>query len=336
MRSLIDKPRMMRSKANKNAKGLLTILIGDGRPLIAVTGLALVFSGVFALFLGLTHQLLPHDVAFLEMTAADLHGIADGRVVHFMMHDRVAFGGALIAIGTLYLWLAAVPLAYGERWSWWTLLASGALGFGSFLLYLGYGYLDTWHGVATLVLAPLYITGITRTFRRAHATEDVAARMSQWPRSRRNVVGRVVLLLTASCIALGGAVICAVGVTSVFVPQDLTYMRLTAADLSGIDARLIPLIAHDRAGFGGGVATTGVTMFLCVWFGEFSRSLWETLLVVCLAGFGTAIGVHPYIGYNDFIHLAPAYLGITMFLIGLAITYGGWANDDPRSGNAEH
>ncbi len=69
-----------------------------------------------------------------------------------MFHDRVAFGGVLLAIGALYCWITAFLLRDGEGWSWWALLLSGAVGFASFLAYLGYGYLDTWHGAATLLL----------------------------------------------------------------------------------------------------------------------------------------------------------------------------------------
>ena len=35
-------------------------------------------------------------------------------------------------------------------------------GFVSFLAYLGYGYLDTWHGLATLVLLPCFVLGLVR------------------------------------------------------------------------------------------------------------------------------------------------------------------------------
>src|SRR6266700_3910594 len=73
--------------------------------------------------------------------------------------------GAMIAIGSLYLWMAEFPLRNGEAWAWWLFVLSGLAGFGSFLAYLGYGYLDTWHGVATLFLLPCYATGLYRSFR---------------------------------------------------------------------------------------------------------------------------------------------------------------------------
>jgi hypothetical protein len=62
-----------------DAAGLLPELIGDGRPLLALVALGLIL---------------------------DLHQCG---VVHLIFHDRVSFGGTLLAIGTLYLWLIAFP-----------------------------------------------------------------------------------------------------------------------------------------------------------------------------------------------------------------------------------
>src|SRR5262245_59545039 len=123
--------------------------------LLLFTGLCLALFGGFAFFLASTGHFLPHDIQFLGMTSDELCRINQCRIVHFMIHDRVAFGGALIAIGAVYMWLAEFPLRRGEAWAWWTLLASGACGFSSFLAYLGYGYLDSWHGAGTLFLLPL-------------------------------------------------------------------------------------------------------------------------------------------------------------------------------------
>jgi hypothetical protein len=81
--------------------GLLRELIGDGRPLLTLTAVMLFLSGAFAIFLSIRREFLPHDVAFLGMPAEALCAIADCRVVRFMFHDRVAFGGTLIAIATL-------------------------------------------------------------------------------------------------------------------------------------------------------------------------------------------------------------------------------------------
>jgi hypothetical protein len=111
-----------------------------------------------------------------------------------------------------------------------------------------------------------------------------------------------------------------IGMTSVFVPEDLRFMGLRVADLHAINPRLVPLIAHDRAGFGGGIATTGLTVWLSVWCARPSRSLWQVLFLSGTAGFGAAIGVHFWIGYTDVVHLLPAFAGALLFLVGLMLS----------------
>src|SRR5262249_7801381 len=148
----------------RDDRSFLGALIGDGRPLLLFTGLCLVLSGAFALFLSITGHFLPHDVQFLGMAAEELCAINECRIVHFMLHDRVSFGGAIFAVGVLYLWLAEFPLKHREAWAWWVFALSGLLGFGSFLAYLGYGYLDAWHGVATLALLPCFLLGLARAY----------------------------------------------------------------------------------------------------------------------------------------------------------------------------
>src|SRR3954469_12433383 len=104
--------------------GFLSLLVGDGRPPLALVAVGLIVAGTFAFFLSATGQLLPHDIAYLGMSVAEMRRFDDGRVLDFMFHDRVAFGGTLVAVGTLYLWLIAVPLAGGERWAWRLLAAT--------------------------------------------------------------------------------------------------------------------------------------------------------------------------------------------------------------------
>jgi hypothetical protein len=303
---------------------LLTSLIGDGRPLLALVAVSLMFSGGFALFLSATGHFLPHDVRFLGMDKEQLCRINQCRIVHFMFHDRVSFGGALIAIGWLYLWLVQFPLRQGEPWAWWVFVLSGITGFGSFLAYLSYGYLDSWHGVATLFLLPTQLLGLIVSWRHLKVRNGVrsllkpGAPFAPWS---SNSWGRALLLGTGVGLVLGGSTICVVGMTNVFVPQDLRYIGLTAGDFNAINPRLVPLIAHDRAGFGGGIATCGLILCLCTWHGRPSRSLWQALALAGGTGFITAIGVHPLIGYTDFSHLLPAYVGAAMFLAGIALSY---------------
>jgi hypothetical protein len=106
--------------------------------------------------------------------------------------------------------------------------------------------------------------------------------------------------------------------TVVFVPQDLKFMGLDRDALREISPRLIPLIAHDRAGFGGGLVATGILLAFCVWYASPSRAYRQATFAAGLAGFGCAIGVHYIEGYTDVTHLAPAILGAFIFLSGTA------------------
>jgi hypothetical protein len=324
------------------SRGFLEAMVDDGRPLVSLTGVCLALSGGFALFQSATGHFLPHDTEFLQMAPQALCSINACRIVHFMFHDRVSFGGSLIAIAVLYLWLAAFPLKAGDAWAWWALSLSVVVGFGSFLSYLGYGYLDTWHGAATLALLPCFIAGLWLSrqlvLNNAACSDGDASWRSllrastetNW-RSRAGA-GRACLLMAAIGLIGAGLTIQTVGMTSVFVPTDLTFMGLDRGQLESINPRLIPLIAHDRAGFGGGVATAGLLVLASVWCGAPCRSLWQALLIAGIAGWSTAIGVHPVIGYTDPGHLAPAVTGALLFFIGLALTRSSMCGE-AHSGN---
>jgi hypothetical protein len=304
-------------------RSLADALIRDGRPLIVLTALALLFSGGFALFLSVVQQFLPHDLDYLGMTARELCALGNCRVVAFMVHDRATFGGVLAAIGTLYLWLAEFPLRRGERWAWWALVLSGTTGFASFLGYLGYGYLDTWHGAATLLLLPVFTAGLVLTFRRLRRGGGLRGTFApSWSPvwASRSGAGRALLLLTAVGMVAAGLTIQLIGVTHVFVPQDLAFMQVTAEHLRSLNPHLVPLIAHDRSGFGGGLISCGIAFGLAVWCGRPSRALWQALAIAGTTGFACAIGVHFAIGYTDFTHIAPAVAGSLQFLVGLVLS----------------
>ena len=312
--------------------GLLDAFVGDGRPLLSLTGLCLIFSGAFAIFQSITGHFLPHDVEFLGMTADELCALKGCRIVHFMFHDRVAFGGAIFAVGVFYLWLAEFPLRAGEAWSWWLFVVTGLTGFGSFLAYLGYGYLDSWHGAATIFLLPVYVWGLLRTRRLLAGPAPFRALFHpsaplDW--KSRAGLGRICLLATGVGMFLAGLTILTVGTSLVFVPQDLEFMDATRAELDAINPRLIPLIAHDRAGFGGGIFTCGILVFFSAWCARPSRSLRQVMAIAGVAGFACALGVHFVVGYNDFIHLLPAYAGAGLFLAGVVLS-GAFFTSDRR------
>jgi len=299
-------------------RGLFSELIGDGRPALSLMAMALLMSGLFAIFLSFRREFLPHDVGYLGMTAGELCQVADCRVVRFMFHDRVSFGGTLVAVATLYLWLAAFPLRDRESWAWWTFAGTGAVGFASFLAYLGYGYLDVWHGTATAALLPTFLIGLLISRRLA------TVRTAPWIWSGAMAAaapalrfGRWGLMATGAGILLAGVVILYLGSTDVFVAEDLAFMGIDREALEQVNPRLIPLIAHDRAGFGGGLATMGALLMMCSAYAPPSRSFHEAVCVAGIAGFSAAIGTHFVEGYVNPVHLAPALAGAALFAVSI-------------------
>ena len=298
----------MTPKPLPDDRGIFEALLADGPFLLKLTGFVLALSGGFAIFQSITGYFLPHDVYALGFDARQLASAASPRVVNFMFHDRVAFGGTLLAIGSAYCYLAEFPLQAGEVWAWWTFCISGICGFASFLCYLGFGYLDDWHGVATLFLLPVFLAGLWRARPGRIGLRDI------WFPGQRFTASRASLAFLAAGILAAGITIMIVGMTGVFVPQDLTYMHMTRAQLEGISPRLVPVIAHDRAGFGGGLFSTGIILLFIARHAPLRKSLVQIVAVMGIAGFGAALGVHPAIGYTDNFHLAPAYLGCLLFV----------------------
>jgi hypothetical protein len=303
-------------------RSLFGAFIGDGRPLLALTGAALFASGGFAIFQSLTGHLLPHDSHALGMDAEALTRAANAHLTMFMFHDRVAFGGTLLAIGSAYWWLSEFPLKQRQSWAWWAFAISGLTGFASFLAYLGYGYLDTWHAVATIVLLPIFLGGLWQSAKLIPNRLQIeqAWRTDLPAQSGTERYGRYILQSCALGLVLAGATIVVVGMTTVFVPQDLAFMALTRDQIGAITPMLIPVIAHDRAGFGGGLLSCGLLILIMTRHAPLTRSFLEVTTLMGLFGFGAALGVHVAIGYLDFVHLAPAYAGVSLFLAGIALS----------------
>ena len=293
-------------------RGIFEAALGDGRFLLSLTGVILVLSGWFAIFQAVSGHFLPHDVHVLGYDASDLAHAANAKLVHFMFHDRVAFGGTLVAIGLAYWWLAEFPLRERAPWAWWAFVVSGVAGFASFLTYLGYGYLDTWHGVATLFLLPVFLAGVWR------ARPSVVAARDVWRSAEPVTTGRVLLGLAALGLIGAGLVIMLVGMTRVFVPQDLAFMQLTREQIHALSPHLVPVIAHDRAGFGGGLFSMGLVVAIMARHAPLTRSFVQVVALMGAVGFGATLGVHFAIGYTDTVHLAPAYAGAMLFVTAVA------------------
>ena len=307
----------------RNDPSLLDVALGDGRFLIALTGIALVLSGGFAILQSVSGQLLPQDSHAIGMDSAALMRAANPRLLGFMFHDRVAYGGTLVSIGTGYLWLAAFSMQGRAAWAWWALVFSGGVGFLAFLTYLGQGYLDSWHGVATLFLLPVFLLGLWR------ARPDRLSLGAAWMEGRQSDGqcgrwGRMLLSTCAVGLVLAGGTIAIFGMTTVFVPSDLRFIGLDVGALSHISHSLIPVISHDRAGFGGGLCSIGCLLLFMARCAPLTRSFVEVVAVMGMAGFGAAIGVHFAVGYLDFLHLLPAFLGLLLFLLANGLLWAGW------------
>jgi hypothetical protein len=307
----------------RDERGLLQVLLGDGRFLIALTGISLVLSGGFAVLQSVSGQLLPQDSHAIGMDSFALMHAANRHLLSFMFHDRVAYGGCLLAIGAGYLWLAAFPMQCKETWAWWALFFSGTIGFLAFLTYLGQGYLDTWHGVATLFLLPVFLTGLWRSRPRNFSLRSI------WrsPAENSNTVAKWGRILSGTCavgVILAGLTIAVFGMTTVFVPSDLRFIGLDVYRIARVSPALIPLISHDRAGFGGGLCSIGCLLLFMARCAELNRNLPEIVAVMGCAGFGGAIGVHFAVGYLDFLHLLPAFMGFLLFILADALLWAGW------------
>ena len=314
---------MIRGGVDGDEASLVRLVSGDGRPLLGLFAVGLGLAGVFAWFLSAIGEALPHELRFLGLTLDQLRGLAGGRVMDFMTHDRVAFGGTLLAMSVLYLWLVAGPLGAGERWAWWLVAITGAFGFASFAAYVGSGYIDTWHLAASTALLAVFVPGLVLT-RRALRPGWGVARAFDWPSWRTTAgLGRRLIALTGIGMLVAGGTILVLGSVVVFVPQDIIYIGFDRAALDAMNLHLVPLIAHDRTGFGGGVATMGLLVVGSVALARWTRALWQALALAGLLGFGTAIGVHGLVGYLDASHVGPAVAGALIFLLGMLLSRPG-------------
>jgi hypothetical protein len=99
------------------------------------------------------------------------------------------------------------------------------------------------------------------------------------------------MIITDLGVFAGGAVVSVVGLTTVFVPTDLTFLGTDTDYLHAVNPRLVPFIAHDRAGFGGALmaAALAVTL-LSAWGWRRGESwVWWSLALAAAAGFGPAV-----------------------------------------------
>jgi hypothetical protein len=286
----------------------------------ALMGAGMLFGSLLALAIAMTRVVLPYDEAFVGLYVHDLAAI-NPRLLAFMSHDRVSLAGTMIAIGAMYLGLSLQGVRRGLHWARQSIFISAFTGFASFFLFLGFGYLDAFHAFVTAVMLQFLLLALHS--RLGTHMPDVAPLLRGDKAWRRGLWGQLLLVIHGFGLLGAGATISVVGVTSVFVPQDLEFMHTTAAALSSAHARLVPLVAHDRATLGGMLLASGWVFLLpALWgFRNGSAWLWWTLLVAGCSAYAAALGIHFGVGYMSLVHLLPAFGGLALFLGGLGLSY---------------
>jgi dihydroorotate dehydrogenase len=282
-------------------------------------GIGMIVGGIIAWIIAATSVVLPYDLNFLGLDRASIDRLND-RLLPFMSHDRITLAGTMISIGVMYAQLAKHGLRKGLHWARTALMASCIVGFSSFFLYLGYGYLDPLHALAAAILLPMFLLSTRHhadrpSLEKPNLVNDQTWRLAQW--------GQLMFVVLGVSLAVGGLVIAYIGINQVFVPTDLLYLCTSSEMLNQLNERLIPIIAHDRAGFGGALFSNALAILTtALWgIGQGQRWLWWTLLVGGMPGFIAGFSVHAAIGYTDFIHLSPAYFAFLIYVIGLILLY---------------
>ena len=283
-------------------------------------GVSMFAGGILALVIAATRVVLPYDEAFVNLSRTELAAV-NPRLLAFLTHDRVSLAGTMIAVGVLYLQLSLNAIRYGLHWARLTILCSSFAGFASFFLFLGFGYLEPFHTFVTVVLFQFLLFALYSNLgepvilKPPNLREDWRWRANQW--------GQFLFVLHGVILLVAGLTISYVGITQVFVHEDLEFMHTTAAELGKASPRLLPLIAHDRATFGGMLIATGITVLLpALWgFRQGDAWLWWGLLGGGGAAYTAAIGVHLVVGYTNWLHLLPAFGGAALLAVGLMLSY---------------
>ena len=283
-------------------------------------GLSIFIGGILALFFALNTVILKYDENFIGLTRDQLN-VVNPNILAFMAHDRMSLAGTMISASLLYMALAYFGVRRGLHWAKIAFHSAAISGFLGILLFIGYGYFDWLHGLFWLLLAPVYWL----SWREGKALK--ASPMS-WHKMNdhtwmRALYGQLLFVILGFSLVIGGVVISIIGITKVFVTTDISFLCMDRAMLQSISDQLIPVIAHDRAGFGSALISTGILVLcLSLWgFRAGERWLWYTLLFGALPAFVAGIGTHFAIGYTSFIHLMPLYFLCVIYLLGLALSY---------------
>ncbi|TMR99893.1 hypothetical protein [Nonomuraea basaltis] len=283
-----------------------------------VTGAVIAVAGLVAAAVALGPVLLWYDRAFLGMDRDALHAV-NHHLVHFLRHDRITLAGTMVAVGVLYAGLAAGGMRRGWPWAREAYLVSGCIGFAAVFYLFAHGYVEPLHSTLAAALFPMFLAATRRRPDRPRWT----SRPEGPERERhRALTGQLLMVIIGTGLFAGGVAVSAVGLTGIFVPSDLEFLGTGPDVLQAANTRLLPFIAHDRAGFGGALmAAAAAITLLSAWGWRRGESwVWWTLALAAVAGFVPAVVAHLAIGYVDLWHLAPVLAGMALTATALTLS----------------
>jgi dihydroorotate dehydrogenase len=291
-------------------------------------GLGMLVGSALDLAIAATRIVLTYDETFVGLNRDELEAL-NPRLLPFMAHDRASLAGTMMTIGILYTGLAVNGLRRGQHWAQIAVQLSACAGFGTFFLFLGFGYFDPFHAFVTVVLFQFLL--LMFHSRLAEPAPIPPPNLHDYRRWRLGLWGQLLHVAQALAFLAAGTTIALIGVTQVFVPEDLEFMQTTAETLRSVSPRLVPLIAHDRASFGGMIVASGLCFLgIALWgFRSGARWVWWTLLLAGIPGYACAIGVHFVVRYENLWHLTPAFSGLAVFAIAQALSFPYLAAPDP-------
>lgn len=207
------------------------------------------------------------------------------------------------------------------HWARTAVLASSLVGFLSFFTFLGFGYFDPFHAFISAILFQFMALGLRSTqVPELPETLDLHNSVS-W---KRALWGQLLMVVHGVAILVAGVTISCFGMTTVFVAQDLEFMNTTREALVQLNPRLVPVVAHDRASFGGMLMATGVVVLLSALWGwrRGRRWLWWSLTATGTVAYTTTILIHWWVGYTSLVHLLPAYGGLLLLWLAMLLSRG--------------
>ncbi|NLP51406.1 dihydroorotate dehydrogenase [Bacillus sp. RO1] len=283
-------------------------------------GMFVFLGGILALLFSITSIILPYDEHFLGVKKEEIW-LFNERIMLFMAHDRMTLAGTMISGGIVYMQLARYGVKRGLKWAKQAIDIAAILGFLGIFAFIGYGYFDWLHLLFWLVLLPVYLYGCWKT-KRISGT-PASPNLHNDYAWKLGIYGQLAFVLLGFSFVLGGIIISYIGVSIVFVSTDIQYICMPPEMLESFNQNLIPVLAHDRAGFGSALLSVGLLVLtLSLWgFQQGNRWVWWTFFIGGLPAFNAGIYIHFAIGYTTFIHLVPAYIALGLYIAGLVLAY---------------